>query len=1108
MRFLRIFALLIILTNLIYVPTHVFSQSQRYVIFVWHMHQPLYYLPGDNEFRAPWVRLWLMKGYYPMLAYVNEITNISVVFDYTPTLLNQLLKFRDGWNDTYYDLSWKPSNQLNNSEKTFILSRFFDVNWDVQVSKFPRYKYLLDKRNQLLEEYGSVDSVIGFFNESDYLDLQVLFNLVWINEYIIEENTTLKQIFEKAINSTNTTHFTEEEKIAILQAYRVYINKFFILLEKLLRENRIELIMTPYYYPISPLVINTSSAVESDPGIPLPVKPFQHPEDLNDQVELSVNYMKTLFDKSIEGLWLPEMAVSDKTIEILAKHNISHTFLDESILSRILEREPEYHELYLPWVKTYSINGNNYAITLFFRDQELSDMIWGSAWYSQTYGEETAAQALYDRIQRRFEYVEAYDPGKPHIIVIALDGENPWDKFPHDGMIFVRRLYQLLINNGIIVTTVTDPDIREIISQYAFTPDKPIPVGSWINGRLDTWIGEWEENLAWRILYEARRDAELHNCSLDVIREYLYPAEMGDLFWWYGRDQEAITEGVFDEIFRGYITSFYKACNITYNYTWPLDTPIHYRSDADINTVYVNVLNASITPLEQPVEIKAYVKASTLNTRAVIVYSSVINDEWSDEYYTLMNRQGVEYIYQVYSYNLPVTQDKYEVYLIIQGSNDYHVKQSQDENIAINLVEFTNTSINNVYIEKIEHYNYNGVLKQTYTQPLPSVIHSVFGDYFKIYVRLTPQTSNVHVFTRLSYMLTSNTSVQQYDVEANYDNDTGLFIAVYKPIHTGIWSEKLRVVGNTLLTFDLPVIEVISTGIRSIDGDPSDWNGIPPLDNNTWTISNDEWIWRDAIGDERTDFSNPDLRVDLVEFRITSDNQYLYIMLLFNNMSSFNIGDDGATVVMITIDRDLVTGSGEIGLYGFPETSIDNKATWEYLIIINLADSRYRGKGLRSIIHALNTSSNNWGAVFQLVDQNWSHICVQNDIGDYGLLGVDLDNNCIEARISWDLIGGPPVGEKIRVTAATGRGWSNYANNEGGLWEAYGSDVLDVMTNITGNTWYEVSDGVINYYAEIQFTNTTSPVPVPETNQVLLLVVIIPLIVLLYKLVINKRNTK
>lgn len=85
----------------------------------------------------------------------------------TPTLLEQIEMYASGrLADRYLQLSLKSAEDLTEKEKAFIANRFFDMSWEVQIPKFPRYQCLLQKRNSGLR-----------LDTADYRDLQVLFNL-------------------------------------------------------------------------------------------------------------------------------------------------------------------------------------------------------------------------------------------------------------------------------------------------------------------------------------------------------------------------------------------------------------------------------------------------------------------------------------------------------------------------------------------------------------------------------------------------------------------------------------------------------------------------------------------------------------------------------------------------------------------------------------------------------------------------------------------------------------------------------------------------------------------------------------------------------------------
>ena len=300
---------------------------------------------------------------------------------------------------------------------------------------------------------------------------------------------------------------------------------------------------------------------------------------------------------------------------------------------------------------------------------------------------------------------------------------------------------------------------------------------------------------------------------------------------------------------------------------------------------------------------------------------------------------------------------------------------------------------------------------------------------------------------------------------------------------------RLLVVFNLLLLLlGATVISVVNaqTPTITVDGDPSEWgiydctgkapglyyevvNGIP------------QWIWCDPEGDERTDFASPDPRADLLQFRVTGDGDYLYGLIIAKSMD-FYIGDNGGTIIAITINRNGTT-TGQVWFAGDSETQVHSDAVWQYQVVINLADSRYSGQGKTQVVDGLQA---NWGGIFYIVDSTWSH-----KVDTESLIGVNVTNNAIEFRIKWDTIGGTPSDGSFffRVSLITGRGWSNYDGNAGGFWDISNvSDALDAITSVPGNTWNEVGDGVVDYYIDLPFRTEPPYYPIPE-------LILVPLVI-------------
>ncbi len=159
------------------------TDSPLYVSFVWHMHQPYYKDPSTDIYRLPWVRLHGTKDYLDMIEILKDFPEIRQNFNLVPSLLEQLNDYTENnAKDVYLDLTRKKASGLTLDEKTFVLENFFLAHWDNMIKPFHRYYELLIKRGAHFTK-SDLHRTIKYFTEADFLDLQVLFNLCWIDPF-------------------------------------------------------------------------------------------------------------------------------------------------------------------------------------------------------------------------------------------------------------------------------------------------------------------------------------------------------------------------------------------------------------------------------------------------------------------------------------------------------------------------------------------------------------------------------------------------------------------------------------------------------------------------------------------------------------------------------------------------------------------------------------------------------------------------------------------------------------------------------------------------------------------------------------------------------------
>ena len=537
------------------------DEDVLYLNLTWHQHQPLYYKDANGVYTRPWVRVHATKDYYDMAAMVKPYENVRVTINLTPVLIKQLDDFTEnGAIDYYWLLAEKPASELTEDEKTFILTRFFDANWDNIIGRFPRYKQLLNLRGGTSS--SDIAAAVSTFSEQEFRDLQIWFNLAWIDPEFLAQSP-LKELVEKGEG------FSEADKVILFDEIRRIMALVIPLHKEMQDAGQIQVITTPYAHPILPLIYNTDIAAVGNPAAELPER-FSWPNDAIAHLKKSVEIYTDHFGQAPVGLWPGEGSVSEDIIPLVAKAGYQFMQTGESVLAESLgigsftrnsaETVQESDALYRPY---YVIAPSGEKVAIFFRDLTISDKLGFT--YSQTPGEQAAADLMQRLENIRIRLNEEGAEG-PHIVSIVLDGENAWEYYPNDGKEFLNAMYRML-NTSETIKMVTPseylkmfPEQREL--DYLFP-------GAWFSPNYDTWIGESEETTGWNYLgkvrsFLAKYDVEKSRTApsaeaLEQALDYMYLAEGSDWFWWYGSDQDSGVDEYFDTGFRALLAKVYES---------------------------------------------------------------------------------------------------------------------------------------------------------------------------------------------------------------------------------------------------------------------------------------------------------------------------------------------------------------------------------------------------------------------------------------------------------------------------------------------------------------------------------------------------------------------
>ncbi len=496
---------------------------------LWHMHQPSYREPDGDGFALPWVRLHATRAYFDMAWILERHPTVHATINLVPVLVEQLEAYVAGERDRFWDLSRKPARALTVAERAFVLRHFFSVHADTSIRPRARYWSLYQRR-------GDVPAPQAF-TDADLRDLQVLFNLAWFGFASRVEYPLVSALERKGRD------FTEDEKRKLLDLQIAVMRRITPMYRRLAERGQIELTTTPYFHPILPLLIDTEVAERCQPTRPRPA-PLCAPTDARAHVERALESHEAAFGARPTGMWPAEGSVSPEALALMARSGVAWIATDEAQLwASLPARRPA--DLYRP----YRLQTESHALALVFRDHDLSDAI-GFNYARQP--ADVAVADLLGRIHATADLMEGRD--ETPLVVIALDGENPWEYYPNSGHDFLERLYHVLERDDRVLTVRIGEHLREHPPQRTLTE---LHTGSWIDGDFHIWIGGAVENIAWEALGRAHALYAERGPDADAY-EHLLTAQGSDWFWWYGEPFQSEQDAEFDRLFRGHLQQVYR----------------------------------------------------------------------------------------------------------------------------------------------------------------------------------------------------------------------------------------------------------------------------------------------------------------------------------------------------------------------------------------------------------------------------------------------------------------------------------------------------------------------------------------------------------------------
>ena len=529
------------------------------VVLCWHMHQPQYRDLVSGTYHLPWTYLHAIKDYTDMAAHLEAVPAARAVVNFAPLLLEQIedyakqvkgfltnsLSIRDPVLAALVSPALLPSDE----QRVMLIKACLRANESRMIDRHPAYRRLADMAKWFVAHHDS----LRYLSNQYLADLLVWYHLAWLGETVRRGDVRVRRLLEK--ESGYTLHDRRELLIVIGELLSNVIPRY----AQLAARGQIELSVTPYAHPISPLLLDFSCAHEAMPQAPLPLLP-QYPggdERARWHIREGIETFRRHFGFAPVGCWPSEGAVSVPSLKLLAEAGFRWTASGEAVLRNSLIRSGHAdHHVKEAWLyRHYSVPES--GMSCFFRDDGLSDLI------GFTYANWHADDAVNNIVHHLENIAHCCRAHPEHVVSIIMDGENAWEHYPENAYFFLSALYRRLSEHpGIELTTFSD-----CLKTVAAKSLRQLVTGSWVYGTLSTWIGEPDKNRGWDMLGDAKRafddaSSRLNAEHLESARRQLAVCEGSDWFWWFGGDNPATTVADFERLYRLHLTNLYQLIGV------------------------------------------------------------------------------------------------------------------------------------------------------------------------------------------------------------------------------------------------------------------------------------------------------------------------------------------------------------------------------------------------------------------------------------------------------------------------------------------------------------------------------------------------------------------
>ena len=146
----------------------------------------------------PWTRLHALKDYWGMVRVLEEFPRVHATFNVVPSLGAQLEEYASGkFDEPWFATAFRAAKELTTEDKSEILTRAFQVNYDHMLARWPRFVEL----HQWVHAQGH-ERAKQSLGERDWRDLQLLSQLAWMDEEYLASDPVVSALARKGVDFT------------------------------------------------------------------------------------------------------------------------------------------------------------------------------------------------------------------------------------------------------------------------------------------------------------------------------------------------------------------------------------------------------------------------------------------------------------------------------------------------------------------------------------------------------------------------------------------------------------------------------------------------------------------------------------------------------------------------------------------------------------------------------------------------------------------------------------------------------------------------------------------------------------------------------------------